>query len=230
MEDLGSSFQLIAPDLRGYGASPVSDRPFSYHEDVKHLLDYIGIEQTWIVGNSFGARIAVDFCLVYPEKTAGLVLVSPVLAGFEPGEAIKTFNNEEDKLLDEGDLQGATELNMRMWLAGPYREKSDIDDSLWSQLAQMQYEAFLVPEPAGAEFVGVNFTATERLEQISKPVLVLQGDRDVPAVNEHASFIAEHIPEARFELVSGVGHVLSLEDPVKFNSILHEYLLDSPAE
>ncbi len=230
MEDLGSSFQLVAPDLRGYGASPVPDGRFSYHEDVNYLLDYFGIERTWIVGNSFGARVAVDFCLVYPEKTAGLVLVSPVLGGFEPDEAVKAFNKEEDKLLEKGDLHGATELNMRMWLAGPYRKKSDIDASLWSQLALMQYEAFKVPEPAGAEFVRVNFTATERLGEISEPVLVLQGDRDVPAVIEHATFVAERIPEARIELVSGVGHMLSLEDPVNFNWIVHEYLLNSQAE
>ena len=65
MEDLCCSFQLIAPDLRGYGGSPVPDHPFVYHEDLAHLLVHLESDLTWMVGASFGARIAVNFCLVF---------------------------------------------------------------------------------------------------------------------------------------------------------------------
>jgi pimeloyl-ACP methyl ester carboxylesterase len=229
MEDLGGSFRMIAPDLRGAGGSPLPESSFACHEDVKHLLDHFGIERTWMVGNSFGARVAVDFCLVYPERIDGMLLVSPVLGGFEPGVEVREFNEEEDVLLEKGDLHEATEHNMRMWLAGPYREKSDMDPKLWSQLTQMQYEAFQVPEPEGVEFIGVDFSAADRLGEIAKPVLVLQGDRDVSSVVEHAASVAERIPGARLEILPGVGHMLSMEEPGKFNQIVRAFLLDSQA-
>jgi pimeloyl-ACP methyl ester carboxylesterase len=224
MEDLCSSFQLIAPDLRGYGGSPVPDRPFAYHEDVACLLDHLGIDSTWIVGASYGARIAVDCCLVVPERVAGLVLVSPTVGGFEPSEEIRAFNEEEEMLLEEGNIEGATQLNMRMWLDGPYRDPSEIDAILRSQVAQMQREAFQNPIPKGAEFLGVGFVALERLEEIACPVLVVAGDKDLPVVIEHASFVASRTPDARFQLIREVGHMLSLEVPARFSGLLREFI------
>lgn len=227
MEDLCGAFRLIAPDLRGYGRSPIPGGPFAYHKDVVHLLDHLGIDSTWMIGASFGARIAVDTCLVFPERVAGLVLVSPTIGGFEPGEEIEAFNNEEEVLLGEGDIEGATELNMRMWLEGPNRVRSDIDPTVRSRVAQMQREAFQIPIPNGAEFLGVDFVAVERLEEITCPVLVVVGELDVRAVIEHALLVARRIPGAKLQRISKAAHMLSLEASARFSEMVREFIIES---
>ena len=105
MADLCSTFKLIAPDLRGYGGSPLPDHPFAYHEDIANLLDQLGVNTTWIVGNSFGASIAVDFCLVFPGRVAGMVLVAPVIGGFQASDEIIAFNEQEEQLLEQEDIE-----------------------------------------------------------------------------------------------------------------------------
>ena len=113
---------------------------------------------------------------------------------------------------------------MRMWLDGPYRDPSEIDAILRSQVAQMQREAFQNPIPNGAEFLGVGFVALERLKEIACPVLVVAGDRDFPIVTEHASLVASRIPHARFQLIRDVGHMLSLEVPARFSGLLRDFI------
>jgi pimeloyl-ACP methyl ester carboxylesterase len=225
--DLCSTFKLIAPDLRGYGGSPLPDHPFAYHEDIANLLDQLGIDKAWIVGNSFGAHIAVDFYLVFPGRVAGMVLVAPVIGGFQASDEIIVFNEQEEQLLEQENIEAATELNMRMWLDGPSRGSCDIDPNLRSQVAQMQRDAFHVPVPDGVEVVEADFVALERLEEISCPVLVLGGELDVQAAREHAYQIASRIPGARFQLIRDAGHLLSLEIPGRFNEILREFVTSS---
>ena len=164
--------------------------------------------------------MAVDFCLTSPGRVAGLVLAAPTIGGFEPGAAIQAFADEEDRLLETGDVEAATELNMRMWLDGPYRNASDTDAQLRARLAQMQREAFLAPIPDGAEFLGVDFVATERLGEIACPVLVVAGALDEPAAVEHATLVAGGIPGARLQVVPGAGHMLSMEVPARFSELV----------
>jgi 3-oxoadipate enol-lactonase len=227
MADLCDHYQLIAPDLRGFGGSIIPARPFAYHEELGLVMDRLEIDQAWIVAASFGTRVAVDYCLVYPKRVAGLVLAPPVVGGFKPGQAIEDFNEEEELRLEAGDLEGATSLNVRTWLAGPHRQLSDIDANLRLQVAQMQREAFQVLIPEEAELLGTGFVALERLDEIACPTLVLSGDKDFQAVYEHAEDVAGRIPNARFELLRGVGHLLSLENPAHFNKLVREFVINT---
>ena len=76
MDALGRRFFLIAPDQRGYGQSPIPNGPFSYHEDVAALIEGLDHDAVWLVGASFGGRVAIKFAVKYPEKLKGLILVS----------------------------------------------------------------------------------------------------------------------------------------------------------
>ena len=47
------------------------------------VLDYYDLKQIAIVSASFGAKIAIDFCLIFPEYVNKMVLVSPAISGLE---------------------------------------------------------------------------------------------------------------------------------------------------
>ena len=224
MDALGRDFLLIAPDLRGYGQSPIPDGPFSYHEDVAALIEALDLDAVWLVGASFGSRVAVDFCLAYPEKVRGLVLVTPAVSGFVGGEAMDAFDEEEDHLLEIGDIDGATELNMRMWVDGPFRSEEQVNKEVRERVAKMQHQAFLAPVPDKAELIRPGRPATEQLEKILAPTLIILGELDLPAMVEHGKSLAQGIQGARLEVIPETAHMPAMEEPETFNSLLADFV------
>src|SRR5690242_11958198 len=76
---LEDTFDVILPDLRGFGESTTVDSPYSmddYASDIAGLLDQLGISKAAIVGHSMGGYAALAFARMYPERVSGLGLVS----------------------------------------------------------------------------------------------------------------------------------------------------------
>ena len=100
------------PTRAASARSPLPGGPFSYVEDVRALVDHLGLGPVALVGNSFGGRIAIDVTLTHPELVRALVLVAPGLGGFEGSPELDAFDEEEDALLDAGRIEEAVELNL----------------------------------------------------------------------------------------------------------------------
>src|SRR5215510_5891523 len=77
---LSKRFRVIRYDIRGIGRSAQPTAPFSHHEDLRALLDFLHIKRAVVCGVSFGAVIAVDFTLDHADMVSGLVLASPELS------------------------------------------------------------------------------------------------------------------------------------------------------
>src|SRR5689334_19941744 len=74
-EVFAQHYRVVRYDVRGFGKSARPTEPYAHEEDLKALLDYLGIAQAHIVGMSMGGGIAIDFTLTYPEMTRTLILV-----------------------------------------------------------------------------------------------------------------------------------------------------------
>jgi pimeloyl-ACP methyl ester carboxylesterase len=78
-------YRVIRYDMRGCGRSEApTGASFSHHDDLRGLLDFLGIERAILVGCTIGARTAIDFALALPERVRALALVCPSVSGFEP--------------------------------------------------------------------------------------------------------------------------------------------------
>lgn len=76
--------RVILYDMRGFGRTVVrASGPYFHHEDLRGLLDSLGIGRASFVGCSLGGRTVMDFALRYPGRVRGLVLVGPSVSGFE---------------------------------------------------------------------------------------------------------------------------------------------------
>lgn len=76
---LESRFQIIAPDLRGYGKSQLSGEPFEMSQhllDLEGLLDQYAINNCLILGWSLGGILAMELAIRFPDRVAGLILVA----------------------------------------------------------------------------------------------------------------------------------------------------------
>src|SRR3954447_17641018 len=79
LEALAADFRVIAPDLRGFGESPVTSDCVTmreYAEDIEELLARLGIGEAAIVGLSMGGLVAMELATAHPERCWALGLVT----------------------------------------------------------------------------------------------------------------------------------------------------------
>jgi len=220
----GQHYQTLRYDLRGFGKSHIPAGPFANHEDTAALLAFFGIEKAHVIGASFGSSIALDFTLAHPEMVASLVLVAPLVGGEEPSELVKRFSEEEEALLERGDLEAATELNLRTWVDGPKRTPGQVDPMVRQRVHDMQYHAFTIPMPEGVEEIALYPPAIKRLKELRAPTLIIVGDSDIPDKLEIAQQLAADIPGAQQVIVPGAAHMVNMEQPEAFTRIVLAFL------
>jgi 3-oxoadipate enol-lactonase len=219
-------YRSIRYDLPGFGKSQLPDSPYAAHEEVASLLRLLGVRQAHVVGTSWGGRIALDFALTHPEMVSALVLVCPSVSGDQPSAAVRRFGEEEEALLERGDLAAATELNLRMWVDGPRRAPDQVDPSVRERVREMQHHAFTVPEPQGFELLPLEPPANERLEEVRAPTLVVVGDHDLKDKLALADRLASKIPDAHKVVIPGAAHMVSMEQPDEFNRVVLDFLAE----
>ena len=215
-EALAERFHAIRFDIRGFGRSAMPPGRFSYHADLAALLDHLGASRASLIACSFGGQIAIDFAISYPDRVRSLVLVSAGIGGRKPSDEMIRFGDEEDALLGRGDVEAATELNVRTWVDGPRRSKDDVDPSVRERVRVMQRELFQVSAPEGVERVRLEPPAVGRLGEIRAPALVIVGEYDMRDMLDAGDLLASTIPRARKVVFPDAAHLVSMERPERF--------------
>jgi 3-oxoadipate enol-lactonase len=226
VEVLATEFAVLRYDLRGYGDSTLPPGPFSQHRDLLALLDHLGIERATLVGVSYGGRVALDTASVAPERISALVLAAPALRDHEWSRRVREFGDEEERLLDAGEIDAATDLNVRLWVDGPNRGPDAVCERVRDRVRMMQRRAFEIqvaayestPPPGPEDPLDV------RLGGVATPALVIVGDEDVPDFLEIADRLERELPDARKVVLEGAAHTIPLEHPGKFRDLTLEFL------
>lgn len=209
--------RTIRCDLRGFGDSPLPDGAFNNADELIRLLDALGIDRASVVGASFGGRVALELAATWPERVDRLILLCGGWEGVEPDPELQAFAEEEEELLDEGEVDAAVELNVRTWL-GP-----DASDASRSLVRRMQRRAFEVQLEAGdgpeVEHRDLNPRTVEA------PALTVSGAQDFVHFRQVAAALAELIPNAEHLELDWAGHLPSLERPDLMAGLLLEHLV-----
>jgi pimeloyl-ACP methyl ester carboxylesterase len=226
-QTFAQQYMVVRYDIRGYGKSEVPAGPFANHEDVYALLEHLGIKQAHVIAVSFGGLVALDFTLAYPEKVTSLVLGAPSVSGHESTSTeVNRFAEQEAALLEQGDLAGATDLNVRTWVIGLQRTPDQVDPNVRQRIYEMQFHAFTVPIPDEAEMLDLEPPAITRLNDIHVPTLLIIGEYDLPEKHELVKQLAAGIPQARQVVFTGAAHIVNMEQPAAFNRIVLDFLRD----
>jgi 3-oxoadipate enol-lactonase len=219
---LGHTFRVIRPDLRGFGESPVPGGPYADCDDVDALLEHLGVRGAAVVGSSFGGRVAMELAVRHPGRVSSLVLLCPAWRGLEVTDPqLLAFGEQEDQLLEAGDVDAAAALNARAWL-GP-----EAAEAARSEVVRMQRRAFDVQRAADAlepapepERVPVDPS------EITVPTTVVCGSHDFAHFRDVARALAEQIPGADLVELPWAGHLPSLERPDAVLALLLDVLRD----
>lgn len=212
-------FEVVTYDQRGLGQTSKPDGPYAmadYAEDAAALLDALGWGQTLVMGVSFGGMVAQELILRFPEKVRALALAC-TSAGGAGGASFPLHElarlPEQERLarhLAVSDLRR----DARWRTANPER---------WAHLLQIarerQSEARHQPGAQLQLEARAGHDTWNRLERISKPVLLAAGRYDgiAPAANMQA--LAQRIPEAELQFFEG-GHLFLVQDKDAYPHII----------
>ncbi len=224
LETLGPHFNLIIPDLLGYGGSSKPNLPFNHAEILLQMLAQLEVEQAHVMGLSLGGNIALELALYYPERVNRLILADSSLKGFpqEP-EYAASLASIQRVALEQG-VQAAR----KRWIEHPLFASLASNPKLRDQLAAWvaDYDGWHWLEgisPSG----GIREVSTQ-LAEIQSETLVLVGALDLPRNRLIAQTLASTIPKARLEVLPEVGHLPNLEATARFNQLCLEFFSDRP--
>lgn len=218
-------FRVVAPDLPGFGDSPLPGGELSFAGAVAELLADMGIERAAVVGSSLGGRVALELATAAPATVSALALLCPAYRGLEPTADADAFEAEEERLLESGDVDGAVALNVKTWL-GP-----DASPATRQLVAGMQRRAFDV-QLAAEESDDPPRLAADPVDPaaVTCPVLVVSGGRDLEHFRSIGAHLASQLPHVRHVVLPWAAHLPSLERPSDVTSLLLRFLADPGAE
>lgn len=222
-EPFSTRHRVIAPDLRGFGASSASDESVSmeqFADDLAELLAALKINEPVVFcGLSMGGYIALQFVKKHADRLKALVLCD-TRAAADTAEAAANRLSMAQRVLNEGAEIAAAAMAPRLF---------------GKQTAQQQPErvekvrrVMLSTAPAAIAAAQRGMAArpemTDYLPQISVPTLVVVGEEDPISPVAEMRQIAESIPGAQFAIISAAGHMAPLENPAAFNEELEKFL------
>jgi 3-oxoadipate enol-lactonase len=209
---VAAGYRTVAPDLRGFGRSPLPPETFSPAADLVELLDDLGIDRAPVVGASFGGRVTLELALRAPERVSAIALLDSALDEFDASDELDDFDAAETAAAEARDLDEATAINVRMWLDRPGR--TGVDPAVRDLVAAMARRAFEVQDGVEAGFEELDPPIARRLGEIRVPALVVVGEDDVDHFHRLATTLARELPGAEGVVgVPGAAHLPALERP-----------------
>ena len=231
MDVFAQQYRVIRYDLRGSGKTPGLAGGVSVHDDLRALLDRLGVDDVIVVGCSVGGGAAIDFTVVNPDRVQGLILVAAEVGGYEPEQIDQEAAAERDKIeaaveeaYEAGETQKAASLYARLWMDGPKRTPDQPDPVVRAKAVEMIMTMLDLPEDEDDDYVELEPDAASHLSEIHVPTLVIIGDYDMDWLMAHADFIAQTIPGAQKAVMHGVAHYPNMEKPEEFNSLVLGFL------
>lgn len=210
-----AGYRVVRGDFRGYGGTPVADRPYSDAADVAELLEYLGVERAAVVASSYGGEVALELAATRPDSVTALALLCSAMPGHTPSAELRAFAEREGALSKADDLEGAVELNVRTWV-GP-----EAADQARSQVRRMQRQAFELQWTAEHSSTPC---AELDLGRITAPTLTVSGAHDLPDFHQIAATLATRLPAAHHMELPWAGHLPSLERPTETTALLIRFL------
>lgn len=223
-EAFAPRFRVIRYDLRGYGRTTAAAAKYAHIDDLRDLLDLLGVERTALIGCSMGGAVALDFLLTYPERATALVMVCSTPSGYQMQGAPPPLILELIAAQKAGDLGKMADVATRLWGVGGNRKPTKVDAKFRALVREMSLIGFKNLAAGVGEERPTEPPAVSRLGEVRVPTLIIDGAEDNAAVHKAGEMMAEQIAGARRVVMADAAHLPSLEHPAEFTRILEGFL------
>jgi pimeloyl-ACP methyl ester carboxylesterase len=202
-----AGYRTISYDARAHGRSAPAPTPTAYEygqltDDLRAVLDALGIERALLAGASMGAHTALRFALLWPERVAALALITPA---YDPSSASSAVPQERDTL-----AQGLRSGGVEGFLAAydfsniPEQWRATVETVVRQRLALHEHPQALAD---ALEVVPRSrpFREWSELEAIAVPTVIVASRDEVDPGHPLAltQAYAQHIPGASLRVEEG---------------------------
>jgi 3-oxoadipate enol-lactonase len=216
---LSDSFRVLAPDLRGFGESPVTPGSVTMREcaaDIEELLDGLGVARAAVVGLSMGGLVAMELAIAHPARCWAIGLVATTAEPVTPAERL-TRRRRADAVERDGTAILVDYMHTGVYgPACPANVRARVDAMM----------AAASPAGAAAALRGRAERPDYRpgLAALDIPALVCAGTAD-PWSNEAVTAeMARSLKHPEVLVIDGAGHLPNLEAEREFNAALNAFL------
>jgi pimeloyl-ACP methyl ester carboxylesterase len=225
---LADTFRVLTYDRRGHSQSERPTGQGSVREDVADLaalIEDLELVPAWVVGNSFGASIALRLASEHPALFRGLIAHEPPLFSLladDPSlspllmDVQRKFKAVVERIA-AGDHAGATERFVETVALGP---------GSWAMMPPEVRQSMIENAPTFLDEANdpdqIAF-ALDWISDFSKPILLTRGDQSPPTFGPVVTRLAGALPHAEVVTLPGAGHVPHLTHPDAYVETIIEF-------
>ncbi|MGN6548531.1 MAG: 3-oxoadipate enol-lactonase [Pararhizobium sp.] len=209
---------ILTYDKRGHGLSDVGEAPYSmddHVDDLAALLDHLGRSEAIVCGVSVGGMIAQGLAARRPDLVKALILC-------DTAPKIGTAEGWDERIaaIEANGIESIADPILQRWFTAGYRVPSN--------QAFRGYRNMLTRQPP-AGYTGTcaalreaDLSETSALLDI--PVICVVGEEDGSTPPDLVLSMAKLIPNARYEVIKGAGHIPSIEQPEALVAIIKAFM------
>ena len=223
-DPLADAYDTIVFDNRGTGESDCPAGPYTVAEmaaDLEAVLDDAGVERAHVVGASMGGMIAQRYALDYDRAES----LSWLCSSHGGDDAVPVPPETQAFMFDvpdDADEREAIRYKMTPAISEGF---ADENPELIEEIVDWRLDSDASEAGRNAQAAAVEaFDASEELDRLALPTLIMHGtaDRVLPVENAHA--LADRLPDADLELFEGGPHLFFVEQADAVTERLREFL------
>lgn len=236
---LARKYRVHVIDMPRHGAS----RPWEgflgdafYRRFVSELLDRLELQRTAIIGLSLGGGVALGFTIDHPDRVSALIPVAPGGLGAKRPYHFLTWASMR--------IPGLLRMYTHYLARNPRSVGASIEKNLTAgantpgfgrivELAIQEAKAKRAYREKALDDWQIDWYGSPRasrvnhiphLHSLAVPTLWIRGDRDEAIGHDEMHEAHREMPNSRFVTIADAGHLLPWDQPVKFSTVVHEFL------
>src|ERR1700674_2230188 len=238
-----AGYRVVVPDQIGFGKSskPSADLHFdTLARNTIALLDHLQIAKAEFVAHSLGGMLGVRIARAFPDRVAHLLLAAPI--GLEdyrlyvPPTPTEKILENEDKLTADGSRK---QLETNYSLKLPPEQVTPFIDARFNIKGSSEYPRWLRAFVNSAQMI-YREPVVHEIPLITQPTLFIMGADDHnapgkpsapealrPKMGQNAELaraLAAKMPDASAEVIPNAGHLVFLDEPLRFNELMLAFL------
>ena len=207
-------YHSIRYDRRGYGRSPATTKPYYEADDLAALLHDRKVNHVALVASSHGGEVALNFTLRYTPYVSQLVLVGPAATGFPYSEWFLMLQRAQMQSNKVEDLIASSTGSPYLMAPGHDAARKRLHDLLAASPQDLTHDDMPLPEKPNFPYV----------QELRLPTLILIGSSDGADNQAVAGGLVMAIPGAVRVVAPDTGHLIYLEKPNEFFSVVSSFL------
>jgi pimeloyl-ACP methyl ester carboxylesterase len=252
LKEFQSGFRCIAPDMRGYNLTEKPLELNKYHicylvEDIRQLIQHLGVENVFLVAQDWGAQVAWSFVLRHPECVKKFItinathpaLFNKVLQTDSEQQAASQYmlqlrSPEAEKLLTDNDFEWLREEILEKLQSKGVLDETAVEEwvAAWRQLGALTgglnyYRASQEGPPDGKGHPGgsnlIDDLKPEQL-QVAVPTLLIYCEQEKYRMPNSLIGLEEYVSNIRIVRVPDASHWFTLEKPELLTKHIRKFM------